>query len=235
MTSAVAIITARGGSKRIPRKNIKPFCGKPIIAYSIQAALESGLFDDVIVSTDDEEIANVSREYGASVPFMRSAANSDDFAGTEDALREVLLVLEEHKRSYSEFCCLYPTAPFVTASKLCQSYKLLQKEGIDSVLPVTQFSFPPQRGVVVESGHVRPVDDVAMMMRSQDLTPVYHDCGQFYWCNVDSFLKRNLLVGDHTAPFVVSEIEVQDIDNETDWLLAELKYEFLRSAHGEDH
>lgn len=231
--SAVAIITARGGSKRIPRKNIKPFCGEPIIAYSIRAALESGLFEDVIVSTDDEEIAAIARRYGASVPFMRSAETSDDFAGTPDVLIEVLNALHDRGMGYDEFCCIYPTAPFITPQKLVESHALLSCQDVDSVLPVTVFSFPPQRGVFIENGRMKPVDEVAMEMRSQDLRPIYHDCGQFYWCNADSFMKSRSLLTACTAPFVIPESEVQDIDNEDDWTLAEIKFQHMKGTHGE--
>lgn len=233
MRSSIAIITARGGSKRIPRKNIKSFCGKPIIAYSIESALASGLFEDVIVSTDDDEIALVSMQYGASVPFMRSAANSDDHSGTPDVLVEVLERLHALGRDYAEFCCIYPTAPFITPKKLADSHALLSVQDVDSVLPVTVFSFPPQRGVLVKDGRLVPVDDVAMEMRSQDLEPVYHDCGQFYWCCTDSFMKSHSLLTSRTASFILPESEVQDIDNEDDWLLAEIKYQHMKGAHGE--
>lgn len=233
MTSAVAIITARGGSKRIPRKNIKEFCGKPIIAYSIEAALESGLFEDVIVSTDDEGIAQIAREYGASVPFMRSAETSDDFAGTPDVLVEVLDALRDSGREYEEFCCIYPTAPFVTPQKLADSRALLSEPGVDSAFPVTVFSFPPQRGVFIIDGRMTAVDAEAMEMRSQDLEPIYHDCGQFYWCNTKGFMETRSLLTSRTAPFIVSEAEVQDIDNEDDWLLAEIKFKHMRGSHGE--
>ncbi len=230
MRSAVAIITARGGSKRIPRKNIKLFCGKPIIAYSIECALECGLFDDVIVSTDDDEIAQISREYGASVPFMRSVANSDDYAGTPDVLIEVINALHDQGKGYEEFCCIYPTAPFITPQKLVESHALLSHEGVDSVLPVTMFSFPPQRGVFIEDGRMKPVDAVAMEKRSQDLRSIYHDCGQFYWCYTDSFMKSHSLLTDRTAPFIIPESEVQDIDNEDDWILAEIKFQHMKGA-----
>lgn len=232
MTSAVAIITARGGSKRIPRKNVKEFCGKPIIAYSIEAALESGLFEDVIVSTDDEEIARIAREYGASVPFMRSAETSDDYAGTPDVLIEVIGRLQEAGRDYEEFCCIYPTAPFVTPQKLADSRALLSDEDVDSVLPVTVFSFPPQRGVFIRHDRMMAVDEEGMEMRSQDLEPIYHDCGQFYWCNTRSFMGTHSLFTSKTAPFIVSEAEVQDIDNEDDWILAELKFKHMKGLHG---
>lgn len=231
--TAVAIITARGGSKRIPRKNIKLFCGKPIIAYSIEAALKSDMFDDVIVSTDDEEIAAVAREYGASVPFMRSAENSDDYSGTPDVLLEVLDNLRELRREYDEFCCIYPTAPFITPQKLKDSHCLLDGSDVDSVMPVTVFSFPPQRGILIKENSMVPVDEIAMEMRSQDLEPIYHDCGQFYWCNTASFMDTGSLLTPHTAPYVIPESEVQDIDNEDDWLLAEIKFEHMRDFNGE--
>lgn len=226
--SAIAIITARGGSKRIPRKNIREFCGKPIIAYSIEAALESELFDEVMVSTDDEEIADIARDYGASVPFMRSADTSDDYADTTDVLVEVLDRLAQIGRRYDEFCCVYPTAPFVTAQKLIASHALLSQEGVRNVVPVTAFSFPPQRGFVIEQGYIEPIDAKAMAMRSQDLSVVYHDCGQFYWCDAKAFAENHNFLTNGTAPFVVPETEVQDIDTESDWELAELKYELLR-------
>ena len=143
--SSIAVITARGGSKRIPHKNIKDFCGKPIIAYSIEAALESGLFDEVMVSTDDEEIAEIARVFGASVPFMRSSSTSDDYATTSDVLLEVLDAYESQGRTFDSLCCIYPTAPFVTAGKLHAARSLFE-DGADTVLVVTEYSFPPQRG-----------------------------------------------------------------------------------------
>lgn len=227
---SIAIITARGGSKRIPRKNIKEFCGKPIIAYSIEAALESGLFNEVMVSTDDGEIADISLAFGASVPFMRSKANSDDYADTADVVIEVLDRYGELGGTYPEFCCIYPTAPFVTAGKLKESHSLLKNENAHSVIPVVRFSFPPQRGFVARDGFIKPVDDAAFEMRSQDLAPVYHDCGQFYWCKTNAFRECRSLVTRNTVPYMVPEIEVQDIDNEDDWKLAELKFERMRRS-----
>lgn len=220
----IAIITARGGSKRIPKKNIKDFLGKPIIAYSIEAALKSEIFDDVMVSTDSEEIAEIARNYGASVPFIRSEATSNDYADTSDVLLEVLSKYKELGKDYKEFCCIYPTAPFITTKKLKDSYILLQEENTYNVVPMVAFSFPPQRGLVLRNGHTEPVDSVAIEKRSQDLEEVLHDSGQFYWCKTEEFYKNGNLLYNHTKPYIVPELEVQDIDNQSDWDLAELKY-----------
>lgn len=225
---AVAIITARGGSKRIPKKNIKQFYGKPIIAYSIEAAVKSQMFDEVMVSTESDEIADIARQYGASVPFMRSAENADDFADTTDVLLEVLECYKKTGREFDEFCCIYPTAPFITAKKLIQSHKLLENEDVYNVVPMVPFSFPPQRGMVVKEGMLQPVNPEAIDMRSQDLETILHDCGQFYWCKTKAFINNPNFLANHTVPFEVSELEVQDIDNETDWKLAELKYQIFR-------
>ena len=168
MSGSVAIITARGGSKRIPRKNVKEFCGKPIIVYSIEAALESGLFDEVMVSTEDEEIAGIAKAAGARVPFMRSGENAGDYASTDDVLLEVLEAYREQGREFDSFCCLYPTAPFVTAEKLRRAMQLLDKA--DSVMPVVAFSFPPQRCMVLnEEGELRMKWPEHAKTRSQDL------------------------------------------------------------------
>lgn len=226
--SRVAIITARGGSKRIPKKNIKQFCGKPIIVYSIEAAVKSQMFEEVMVSTESDEIAEIARQYGASVPFMRSAENADDFADTTDVLLEVLECYRKTGREFDEFCCIYPTAPFVTAEKLTQSHKLLENKEVYNVVPMIPFSFPPQRGMVVKAGMLQPVNPEAMDMRSQDLETILHDCGQFYWCKTKAFTNNPNFLANHTVPFEVSELEVQDIDNETDWKLAELKYQMFR-------
>ena len=227
MDKSVAVITARGGSKRIPRKNIKEFCGKPIIAYSIEAALESQVFDEVMVSTDSGEIADIARQYGAMVPFMRSEKNSNDYAVTADVLLEVLEEYVRNGYNYEYACCIYPTAPFVTGEKLRAAMETLLKENADTVMPVTAFSFPPQRGLVIKNGKVSPMYPEHMLKRSQDLPRVYHDCGQFYCLRVDSFLRNKSLMGQNTVPIIVNELEVQDIDNETDWRLAEVKFRML--------
>lgn len=221
---ALCVITARGGSKRIPRKNVKDFLGKPIISYSIEAAFESGLFDEVMVSTDDEGIAEVAKRYGAEVPFLRSSKTSDDYATTADVVVEVVEEYKRRGRSFDVVCCIYPTAPFVTAKKLSEGMGRLTPE-IDSVLPVVAFSFPPQRGMLADSsGVVKYWQPECARMRSQDLSPVYHDAGQFYFSWVDRLVRTGELLGPRTAGVVVSEMEAQDIDNEVDWLLAEMKY-----------
>ena len=225
----LAIITARGGSKRIPKKNIKEFCGKPIIAYSIEAALESGLFDEVMVSTDSEEIAEVARKYGAKVPFMRSEKTSDDFATTKDVLLEVFNKYIELGYRLKTACCIYPTAPFITVNSLKEGKKLLEKAGIYMVNPIVKFSFPPQRGVIInENGILQAISMENRFVRSQDLQDVYHDCGQFYWYDVDKFMENQGIMDGLSAPLIVDELHVQDIDNETDWEIAEMKYEILQ-------
>ena len=223
MGSSIAIITARGGSKRIPRKNIKEFCGKPIIEYSIEAALQSGLFEEVMVSTDDAEIAKIAQAAGAQVPFMRSSANAGDYAGTDDVLMEVLLAYRELGREFDTFCCIYPTAPFVTAQKLQKAMGLLEQA--DSVMPVVAFSFPPQRCMILnEAGELRMKWPEHAKTRSQDLEPYYHDCGQFYCCRTAPFMEYKTTDLPHMVPMIMSELEVQDIDNQDDWEIAELKY-----------
>lgn len=223
-----AVITARGGSKRIPRKNIKNFCGKPILAYSIEAALRSGMFDTVMVSTDDEEIAEIAVRYGAEVPFFRSEKTSNDFAVTSQVLAEVLEEYERRGQRFDRVCCIYPTAPFITADRLREAMELLDRTEADSVLPVVRFSFPPQRGVVIDDGYLKFKWPEHRNTRSQDLEPFYHDVGQFYCLNVESFKRQQVLVMEKTVPLILSELEIQDIDTEEDWKLAELKFRMLK-------
>ena len=220
----IAMITARGGSKRIPRKNIKEFCGKPILAYSIEAALSSGCFDTVMVSTDDGQIAKVAKQYGAQVPFFRSEETSNDYATTADVILEVLSEYQKRAESYDLVCCIYPTAPFLTGERLRQAMALLEDGEADSVLPVVRFSFPPQRSVVIKDGFLQPKWPECMPMRSQDLEPFYHDAGQFYCLRTESFLKQKKLIMDKTVPLEMSELEVQDIDTLQDFRLAEVKF-----------
>lgn len=224
----IAIITARGGSKRIPHKNRKEFCGKPIIEYSIEAAKQAGIFDTVMVSTDDNKIAEIAKNAGAEVPFMRSEETSNDYATTADVLMEVLEKYKERGIRYENACCIYPTAPFVTGNKLRQAMDMLVNEKKDSVIPVVPFSFPPLRGMVINDGKLEYKWQEYAMKRSQDLEEIYHDCGQFYAFRVEPFEKEKKLVTDNTAGMIISELEVQDIDNETDWELAEMKYRLLK-------
>lgn len=223
----LAVITARGGSKRIPRKNIKEFCGKPILVYSIQAALESEMFDEVMVSTDDEEIAGIARAAGAEVPFFRSRETANDYATTTDVLLEVMQTYQKRGKEFDAVCCIYPTAPFVTADKLKKAMKLLTAGDADTVLPVVRFSFPPQRSVILQNGYLQFKWPEHAFSRSQDLEPFYHDVGQFYCLRTSSFLKQKKIVMDKTVPLEMPEIEVQDIDTEEDWRIAEVKYKVM--------
>ena len=225
---ALAVITARGGSKRIPRKNIKEFCGQPIITYSIKAALESGVFEEVMVSTDDAEIAEIAKGAGAQVPFMRSSDTANDFATTADVIAEVLESYKQCGKVFDAVCCIYPTAPFVSATKLKNAMNLLEEKDADSVLPVVRFSFPPQRSVVMEDGFMKFKWPEHALTRSQDLEPFYHDAGQFYCINVNSFAEQKKMVMEKTVPIEMPELEVQDIDTEEDWQIAEVKYKVMQ-------
>lgn len=224
----LAMITARGGSKRIPRKNIKEFCGKPILAYSIEAALNCGCFDTVMVSTDDEEIAEIARQYGARVPFLRSERTANDFATTNDVILEVLEQYRAAGERYEMACCIYPTAPFITAQRLREAVEKLEESTADTLIPVVAFSYPPQRAMIVEKERLVFKYPEFLDSRSQDLEPHYHDVGQFYVFRTEAFERnKKLMLGD-ILPMVISELEVQDIDNETDWKLAEMKYRLMQ-------
>ncbi len=229
--SNLAIITARGGSKRIPGKNIKDFLGKPIIAYSIEAALNSQLFSEVIVSTDDDAIAEISLRYGARVPFRRSAENSDDYATTVGVLTEVINQYESQGHHFENACCLYPTAPFVTEQILTEAFQKLQAGKFDVVIPMVAFSFPILRSFTKDADNrITYAFPENINKRSQDLPKYYHDAGQFYFFNIISFLEKKTFVGDNMYGLEVDELSVQDIDNETDWKLAEMKYQLYLST-----
>lgn len=224
----LAIITARGGSKRIPRKNIRPFLGKPIIAYSIEAAIGSGLFDEVMVSTDDDDIAGIAREYGAQVPFMRSAKTSDDFSTTADVILEVLDAYRQRGDDPEFACCIYPTAPFVTAARLREAFVQFAASDAESLFPVTRFSFPILRSFGMRDGGWISFNwPEHALTRSQDLAPAFQDAGQFYLLRTEAIRRTGLLVPPKTIGFEMPEREVQDIDNEEDWALAEVKYRLL--------
>ncbi|MBF0996368.1 MAG: pseudaminic acid cytidylyltransferase [Lachnospiraceae bacterium] len=228
--SAIAIMTARGGSKRIPKKNMRSFCGKPILTYGITAALTSGLFDEVMVSTDSEEIAEIARQTGAKVPFMRSARTADDYATTEDVLLEVLDEYKEAGRTFDMVCCIYPTAPFLTASKIKEAFAMLAEHPeADSVVPVVAFSFPPQRALITgDNGYLCYQYPENALVRSQDLMTIYHDCGQFYVCREKALQKYHDLITPRSLPFILPETEVQDIDHLSDWDIAEMKYRLMK-------
>lgn len=220
----LAIIPARGGSKRIPRKNIKEFFGRPIIAYSIEAAIKSNLFDEVMVSTDDEEIAEVALKFGAKIPFYRSAKTSTDFATTFEVIEEVIQKYKGIDKVFDFACCIYACAPFVNVLKLKQSFNLMNSKKFDSVFPVLPFSFPIQRALRIKDEKVSFFYPEFVLTRSQDLERSYHDAGQFYWMRISECLKKRKLITNNSGSIIVSELESQDIDNESDWKLAEIKF-----------
>lgn len=223
----LAIIPARGGSKRIPRKNIREFLGKPVIAYSIEAAFASGLFDEVMVSTDDQEIAEIAERFGAKVPFERSEDTAGDHATTFDVIKEVT---ETYRKQFNtEFkyvCCLYATAPLITPGRLTEGLTTLIEGGFSTVFPVVAFSAPVWRGLRIKNGKTEMIWPEYRNTRSQDLPVVYHDAGQWYWLDLKK--APDSLYTENTSSLVLSEKEVQDIDNPDDWTLAEIKYRMLR-------
>lgn len=220
----LCIIPARGGSKRIPRKNVKSFLGKPMLAYSIEAAMATNLFDEVMVSTDDDEIAEVARQYGAKVPFMRSSETANDFAITADVLHEVIDKYKELGREFDNFCCVYATAPMVQSKDIISAYNRLQSSDFTIVYPVVQFSYPIWRCLdLTEDGSMKRHWPEYENSRSQDLPKEYHDTGTFYWYKTKKWLAGNIKVGG----IEVDETTVQDIDTETDWKIAEMKYRLL--------
>lgn len=218
----LAIIPARGGSKRIPRKNIRDFLGRPIISVSISVAVDSGLFEEVMVSTDDPEIAEVALACGAKVPFMRSPETSNDFAPLADVIDEVKEQYGIQGRSFDNICCILPTAPLITVNNLRAGYQLLLDKGADSVRPLVRFGYAIERALKLTDGRVEMLHPEHKYTRSQDLEPAFHDAGQFYWMKSECCLR-----GDNRYGFEISEVEAQDIDTEIDWKMAELKYQYL--------
>lgn len=226
--NAVAIIIARGGSKRIPRKNIKDFCGKPIIAYSIEAALKCGCFEEVMVSTDDNEIAEIAKKYGAKVPFMRSEENANDYAVANDVVLEVVREYQTRGKEFEYICSIYPTAPFVTGDKLSKAMNMLQTLDVDRVAPFVRFNVPPQWRARIDNGLVTFVEPDTIVTRSQDLEAMYYDPGQFYCFKVGHFLQTNgATVAGKLAAIEIPEMEAHDIDTIDDWEMAEIKYQLM--------
>jgi N-acylneuraminate cytidylyltransferase len=227
MNKTIAIITARGGSKRIPCKNIKEFFGQPMIKYAIDAALESKIFDTVMVSTDNEEIAQIAKQYGADIPFMRSEETSNDFATTMDVLMEVICQYKKMNIEFSSLCCIYPCVPFLRGDTLVKAFNTFTDSDADTLMPIVRFSYPVQRALRInDNGFLEYVHPEYIATRSQDLEPMYHDVGMFY------FYKNNSLYNSDKKVkyFEMRESETQDIDTEEDWHYTEIKYRIMNSS-----
>jgi N-acylneuraminate cytidylyltransferase len=221
----LAVIPARGSSKRIPRKNIKMFCGKPMIQWSIDAALHSGCFDQVVVSTDDEEIAHVARQGGAQVPFLRPAALSDDHTGTTAVIAHAIDWFESKDQPPEQVCCLYATAPFVSAEDICRGLKVLSESGADYVFSATKYVFPIQRAIrIISEQRIEMFNPEYFNIRSQDLEEAYHDAGQFYWGRATAWKSNIAIFGPTSSVVLLPRYRVQDIDTNEDWLMAEYLY-----------
>ena len=230
MTTRIAIIPARGGSKRIPRKNIKLFCAKPMIAWSIEAALQSGCFDQVIVSTDDQEIAEVARQYGATVPFMRPAELSDDHTGTVPVIQHAIEWVNAQGQSVEQACCLYATAPFVSAEDIKRGLDILNATQSDYAFSVTSYAFPIQRAIRLNGeGRVQMFNPEHFNTRSQDLEEAFHDAGQFYWGTADAWLQGRMIFGAGSVPVPLPRHRVQDIDTPEDWVRAEWLFKAMQA------
>lgn len=228
----IAIVTARAGSKRIPNKNIRDFMGKPIISYSIKAAIESGIFDEVMISTESEKIAEIAQGGGAAFPFKRSDYAAGDHVMTIDVMVEV--VEEYRKRGVDPemVCCIYPTVPFLSAKRLQQAYDLYVEKEADAVVPVVRYSFPPQRSFIEKNGFIEYKWKEYELSRSQDLEPYYMDAAEFWLLRTSAMMEQHTLIPKRTVPLILSELEVQDIDNETDWAMAEMKYRYMLERKG---
>jgi len=225
----VAIIPARGGSKRIPRKNIKEFGGKPMIAWSIEAAIESKCFDRIIVSTDDQEIADTAKQYGAEVPFIRPVELSDDYAGTTPVVKQAIQWLIEHSQTPSLACCIYATAPFVKAEDIRKGLLQLEQEKADYAFTVTSYAFPIQRALrVTDNARIEMFTPECFGTRSQDLESAYHDAGQFYWGRVNAWLSEQVIFGPNSTPVMLPRYRVQDIDTPEDWERAEWLFKAMQ-------
>ena len=231
----IAIIPARGGSKRIPKKNIKKFLGKPIISYSIEAALKSKLFKKVIVSTDSDEIANIAAEYGAEVPFLRPKQLSDDFSGTHEVVGHAVEWIEEKISKLDYVCCIYATAPLIQDNDLVKGFEIIQKGNWDSVIASTSYSYPIFRSFKKNSqGGLKMIFPEFYNSRSQDLPEIYHDAGQFYWAKPEIWKKPSEMYNEKNAIVEIPNYRVQDIDTLEDWRRAELLYQILDQKNNKD-
>ena len=229
--NTIAIITARGGSKRIPRKNIKEFMGKPMITYAIGAALKSNVFDEVMVSTDDFEIAEIAKKNGAKVPFMRSEKTANDMAMTYDVLEEVIDEYQKIGRNFDNLACIYPCVPFLKSETLQNAYQIFINSNCDTLVPVVKFSFPIQRAFRIdENNFIQYREPENMLKRSQDLEPMFHDVGMFYFCKIEEMKRNKKLIGNKAAYIEMDEMQIQDIDNVSDWKMAEMKYRIMQNV-----
>jgi N-acylneuraminate cytidylyltransferase len=227
----LALIPARGGSKRIPRKNIKMFCGKPMIAWSIEAAQACGLFERIVVSTDDDEIAAVAKDFGAAVPFMRPAALSDDHTGTSEVVAHAIEFFRAQSDIVDPVCCIYATAPFVAAADLLLGLRTLVDTHADFAFSVTSYAFPIQRAIkLTEAGRVEMFQPEHFKTRSQDLPQAFHDAGQFYWGRADAWCSGKAIFSQNSAPVILPRHRVQDIDTAEDWERAEWMFKVLRAG-----
>lgn len=227
--SMIAIITARGGSKRIPKKNIKDFYGKPMLAYAIEAAKNAEIFDEIMVSTDSEEIAEIAKKYGAAVPFMRSPETSNDFATTFDVLKEVLEEYKKNDKEYERLCCIYPCVPFLKAETLKKAYKLMLEKEAETLMPVCKYPAPIEWAMRIDDGILIADNAEKQLIRSQDLKPSYFDVGMFYFHKSELFFKDTKTLAPNTVGYIIDELECQDIDTPDDWKIAEMKYKLLHA------
>ena len=226
--SRIAIITARGGSKRIPKKNIKDFMGKPMLAYAIDAAKQSNLFDEIMVSTDSPEIADIAKKYGANVPFMRSDATANDFATTADVLLEVINEYKKLGKIFDIMCCIYPCVPFLSAETLINAFKKM--EGHDAIMPVCKYPVPIEWAMKLENDILIPYNREAQNMRSQDIEPKYFDAGMFYFYETSGIYETQSIAPRNTIGYIIDDKECQDIDTPEDWSMAEMKYRLLHNV-----
>jgi len=227
----ICVIPARGGSKRIPRKNIKEFNGKPIIAYSIEAALKSNCFSQVIVSTDDDEISEVAKKYGALVPFVRPDELSNDYAGTIPVIKHTIEWMEDNNNYIENVCCLYATAPFIQSKIISKAYQQLQDSNSDYCFSVTSFTFPIQRAIkLTAENRINMFNPENFEIRSQDLEDAYHDAGQFYWGKAKAFKDELPMFSKVATPFILPRYLVQDIDTMEDWVRAEAMHRVLQET-----
>lgn len=231
----LCIIPARGGSKRIPDKNIRLFKGKPIIAYSIELAIKSKLFSEVMVSTDSKIIAEISKNYNAAIPFFRSSETSDDFCGLSDVIVEVLNKYRDQGKFFDNICCILATAPLITLSNLNNAYKMLINSQFDTIYPIVEFSYPVQRAVVLN--HNKKINmkwPEHINSRSQDLEKLFHDSGSFYWIKYDEILNKGSFERLSCGGYIIDSIMSQDIDNYSDWALAEYKYDIINNCFNDN-